>query len=121
VCTNCHSSSLINNNEKLLEDSVALYNTYWDGAVKMKATLKAKGLLGKDPWQDGFQELMYYLWHHTGRRARHGAAMNGPDYAHWHGFFQVFQVYSDMKAIYDLRIKTGKIEEISTVMSSGPL
>ncbi|MBW2571829.1 MAG: hypothetical protein JRE61_05560 [Deltaproteobacteria bacterium] len=53
----------------------------------MKAELKEKGLLGKDPWQDGFQELMYYLWHHVGRRARQGAAMNAPDYAHWHGFF----------------------------------
>ncbi len=121
VCVNCHATSFIDNNEKVLDNAVALYNVYWDGAVKMKKELKDKGLLAKDPWQDGFQELMYFLWHHTGRRARQGAAMNGPDYAHWHGFFQVFQVYSDMKAIYEQRLKTGKVEELSTVMSTGPI
>jgi len=120
VCANCHGPSHIKSQRDTLDYSVALYNKYWDGAAKMKAELKGKGLLGKDPWQDGFQELMYYLWHHTGRRARQGAAMNAPDYAHWHGFFQVFQVYQDMEAIYNYRIKNKKIEELSTVMSSAP-
>ncbi len=121
VCVNCHSQSHITNTAQTLNNSVALYNTYWDGAVKMKKELAAKGLLKKDPWRDGFQELMYFLWHHTGRRARQGSAMNGPDYAHWHGFFQVFQVYKDMQDIYDYRIKNNKIEELSTVMSTGPI
>src|SRR5262245_24167606 len=31
----------------------------------------------------------YLLWHHEGRRARHGASMMAPDYAHWHGTFEV--------------------------------
>ena len=87
----------------------------------MKEDLKAKGLLKDDPWSDGFQELLYYLWHHTGRRARQGAAMFGPDYTHWHGFFQVFQVYKDMEEIYNWRIKNNKIEEMGTVMSTGPI
>ena len=50
-----------------------------------------------------------------------GAAMNGPDYAHWHGFFQMFQVYKDMQDIYDWRMKNNKIEDLSTVMNSRPL
>ena len=29
------------------------------------------------------------LWHHEGRRARHGAAMMGPDYTWWHGIYDV--------------------------------
>ena len=120
VCVNCHSESHWKAQRKTLDDSVALYNEYWDRAVKMKADLKAKGLLGSDPWSDGFQELMYYLWHHCGRRARMGAAMNAPDYAHWHGFFQVMQVFKDMQAIHDYRMKNGKIEEMSHVMSTGP-
>jgi hydroxylamine dehydrogenase len=47
--------------------------------------------------------------------------MNGPDYAHWHGFFQMFQVFKDMQAIYKHRIETGKVEEMSPVMDTGPL
>ena len=31
----------------------------------------------------------YFLWHHEGRRARHGAAMMAPDYTHWHGMYEV--------------------------------
>ncbi|WP_321493991.1 hypothetical protein [uncultured Desulfobacter sp.] len=44
--------------------------------------------------------------------------MNAPDYAHWHGFFQVYQ---DMENTYKQRLETGKIEEYSPVMSTGPL
>ncbi len=120
VCLNCHSSLHAKQIRSSIDRAVELYNTYWDGAVKMYNDLKAKGLLKKDKWSDAFQELMYYLWHHVGRRARQGAAMFGPDYAHWHGFFQLFQVYKDMQAIYNYRIKHNKIEELSPVMSSAP-
>lgn len=120
VCLNCHGSTETQIQRTKLDNAVALYNKYWEGAVKMKKELNEKGLLKKDSWRDGFQELMYYLWHHTGRRARQGAAMNGPDYAHWHGFFQVFQVYKDMEEIYKYRLKHNKIEEFSHVMSSAP-
>lgn len=121
VCINCHGPSHTDATMQTLDSAVALYNVYWDEAVKMKKDLAAKGLLKKDAWKDGYQELMYYLWHHTGRRAKQGAAMNGPDYAHWHGFFQIFQVMKDMQDIYNWRIKNNKIEELSHVMSSGPL
>ncbi|RLD92649.1 MAG: beta-ketoacyl-ACP synthase, partial [Aquificota bacterium] len=93
---------------------------YYDKAFAMLQDLKKRNLLKKDPWSDGFQELYYFLWHHVGRRARQGAAMDGPDYAHWHGFFQLFQVFKDMQAIYNYRVKHNKIEELSHVMSSAP-
>ena len=122
VCANCHGKTHTDAQRKVLDGAVELYNTYWYGAVKMKKELADKNLLIKDdPWNDGFQELEYYLWHHAGRRARHGTAMNGPDYSHWHGFFQVFQIYKDMEKLYEYRIKNGKIEELSHVMSTGPL
>ena len=35
------------------------------------------------------QWVFYELWHHEGRRARHGASMMGPDYTHWHGMYEV--------------------------------
>jgi len=120
VCANCHGHTHTQVKRTTLDNSVELYNKYWAGAVKMKGELEKKGLLKKDAWRDGFQELMYYLWHHTGRRARQGAAMNAPDYAHWHGFFQVFQVYQAVEAIYNYRLKHNKIEKLSTVMSTGP-
>ncbi|HFQ90101.1 MAG TPA: beta-ketoacyl-ACP synthase [Desulfobulbus sp.] len=120
VCTNCHGPTQIDAQVKTLDNVVALYNQYYDKATVMLNDLKAKGLLKKDPWRDGFQELYYFLWHHTGRRARQGAAMNGPDYAHWHGFFQMQQVIKDMEDLYNYRIKNNKIESPSHVMSTAP-
>jgi hypothetical protein len=35
------------------------------------------------------QWTFWELWHHEGRRARHGASMMGPDYTHWHGMYEV--------------------------------
>ncbi len=121
VCINCHSSTHTKNIFSALDKAVALYNRYYDNAQKMINELKAKGLLKKDPWKDPILELNYYLWHHAGRRARQGAAMNGPDYAHWHGFFQMFQIYKDMEDIYNWRMKHNKIEELSPVMDTGPM
>ncbi len=72
--------------------------------------LKAEGLLKKDEWSDEFQITYYYLWHHQGRRMRMGAVMGAPDYAHWHGVFEVQQDIKKLRTIYDARIKSGKIE-----------
>lgn len=120
VCANCHGPTHTDVQRRTLDYVNELYNKQWEDAVKMKKELAEKGLLKKDPWSDGFQELMYYLWHHVGRRARQGAAMNAPDYAHWHGTFQTFQLVKDMRDIHNYRIKHNKIEELSTVMSSAP-
>lgn len=120
VCSNCHSKVQTDSHFAKLDRAIGLYNYYYDGAQKMMKDLKAKGLLKEDKWSDAFQELNYYLWHHAGRRARHGAAMDGPDYAQWHGFFQIFQIYKDMEEIYNWRIKNNKIEPLSPVMSTAP-
>jgi hypothetical protein len=50
------------------------------------------------------------LWHHEGRRARQGALMGGPDYAHWHGFFELQQDLYKLEEIYNTRMETGQIE-----------
>ena len=120
VCSSYHSSTHTEIILASLDNAVELYNTYYDKAALMLEDLEAKKLLKEDPWKDPFQELFYYLWHHAGRRARQGAAMNGPDYAHWHGFFQVFQIDKDMEDIYNYRIQHNAIEELSPVMSTGP-
>jgi len=36
--------------------------------------------------------------------------MGGPDYAHWHGFFELMQDIYKLKTIYKKRMESGKIE-----------
>ncbi|MCF7997311.1 MAG: beta-ketoacyl-ACP synthase, partial [Chromatiaceae bacterium] len=91
--------------------AVRLYNeAYWDPAKEMRDELAAEGLLKENPWKDDFQITFYHLWHHEGRRARHGAMMAGPDWAHWHGFFQLQQSFYKLEEIHKARMETGQIE-----------
>jgi len=53
------------------------------------AALLDKGLRSKTQFDEEIEWTWFYLWHHEGRRARHGASMMAPDYTHWHGMFEV--------------------------------
>ena len=49
----------------------------------------AKPLLKKPQFSSKLDFVWFELWHHEGRRARHGASMMAPDYTHWHGTYEV--------------------------------
>lgn len=112
VCSSCHSTTHTKGFFKQGDKAVKLYNVeYYTPAKAMLDELKSKGLLKDNPWTDEFQITFYHLWHHEGRRARHGAMMGAPDYAHWHGFFELQQDLYKLKAIHQKRLETGKIED----------
>lgn len=111
VCDSCHTSLHTDNFFEQGDRAVQLYNVaYYQPAEEMRADLEEKGLLKENPWIDEFQIVYYYLWHHEGRRARQGALMGGPDYAHWHGFFELQQDLYKLQELYENRIATGAIE-----------
>mgnify|MGYP000155041663 FL=1 len=111
VCKNCHSPTHTNNFFKSGDKHVELYNTYARDAKKMFDELTAKKLVKEDQWADEAFKNWYHLWHHEGRTMRHGAMMGAPDYAHWHGSFEVMQYFKKLEIIYAKRMKTGKIED----------
>ena len=112
VCAECHSTDHTDGFFAQADKAVNLYNeAYYEPATKMLEELKAKGLLRDNPWTDEFQVKYYYLWHHEGRRARMGATHGAPDYAHWHGFFELMQDLYELEKIYEKRLATGKIED----------
>jgi hydroxylamine dehydrogenase len=53
----------------------------------------AKPLLKPVEFSNKLDFTWYELWHHEGRRARHGASMMGPDYTHWHGTYEVAKAF----------------------------
>ena len=70
---------------------VTLYNEKFGlQAQQLMKELEADGALKANaPFEYELQWVFYELWHHEGRRARHGASMMGPDYTHWHGMYEV--------------------------------
>ena len=91
MCLNCHSSDYVDNFYKQFDDLVTLYNDkFAKPAQKLMDELTADGALNpKAPFEHEVQWVFWELWHHEGRRARHGASMMGPDYTHWHGMYEV--------------------------------
>ncbi len=90
VCSHCHTPDYIKGFYKQYDDFVVLYNEKFakPGGAIMGELLK-QGLRTKTPFDDEIEWTWFYLWHHEGRRARHGASMMAPDYAHWHGTYEV--------------------------------
>ncbi len=91
VCSNCHTSSYIDNFYTQYDGAVGLYNDKFGiPATKIYKKASSSGLITNDiAFDDKLEWTYFYLWHHEGRRARMGAAMFAPDYTQWHGFFEV--------------------------------
>jgi len=95
VCINCHDALWVNNFYTQYDEVVELYNTKF-GAPGKELYALAKPLLSPVQFSNKLDYTWYELWHHDGRRARHGASMMAPDYTHWHGLYEVAKrFYSD--------------------------
>jgi hypothetical protein len=90
VCSHCHTPDYITAFYQQYDDFVILYNEKFakPGQAIMQA-LYDQQLLTKKQFDEEIEWTWFYLWHHEGRRARHGASMMAPDYAHWHGMYEV--------------------------------
>ena len=90
VCSHCHTPDYINGFYTQYDDFVILFNEKFakPGRAIMKK-LREHKLITPTQFDDEIEWTWFYLWHHEGRRARHGASMMAPDYAHWHGMFEV--------------------------------
>jgi hydroxylamine dehydrogenase len=90
VCANCHTPDYINGFYTQYDDLVVLFNEKFAKPGKaIMAALTENGLITPAQFDEEIEWTWFYLWHHEGRRARHGASMMAPDYAHWHGMYEV--------------------------------
>jgi hypothetical protein len=90
VCLHCHTQDYVNAFYRQYDDFVILFNEKFSKPGKLIVdALRKEGLLSPKEFDEEIEWTWYLLWHHEGRRARHGASMMAPDYAHWHGMFEV--------------------------------
>ena len=88
VCINCHNKNFV---ESFYVQYDSLIDLYHNKFAKPGLSLyEAAGpLLRPAKFSNKIDFTWYEIWHHEGRRARHGASMMGPDYTHWHGTYEV--------------------------------
>lgn len=96
VCSACHSGSYIDAFYIQYDGLIDLYNSkYANPGLELMAA--AKPLLKPASFSNKIDWTWFELWHHEGRRARHAASMQGPDYTHWHGTYDLAKhFYSKM-------------------------
>ncbi len=93
VCRNCHGQGFVDGHYAMMDGVINLYNDKFARPAKRLYDLVAELGLRKNvaSFSNKYEWTFWELWHHEGRRARHGAAMMGPDYTWWHGIYEVGQ------------------------------
>ncbi len=91
VCHNCHEKAFVDGHYYQYDALVKLYNDKFakPAGEIMKMINDKKLMENKAAFSNEIEWAYWELWHHEGRRARMGAAMMGPDYAWWHGIYDV--------------------------------
>ncbi|MCB9514431.1 MAG: multiheme c-type cytochrome [Candidatus Krumholzibacteriia bacterium] len=104
VCQACHGQRFVDGHYAQYDGVVNLYNEkFAKPGLALYQFAKEKGLgEGKAAFSNKYEWTWWEVWHHEGRRARHGAAMMGPDYTWWHGIYDVAQHFY-FKYIPELR------------------
>lgn len=93
VCINCHGNVFVEGHYYQFDALVRLYNEKFAKPAVDIMNIVKKNKLMENPASFGndIEWTFWELWHHEGRRTRHGAAMMGPDYTWWHGMYDVAQ------------------------------
>lgn len=88
VCTNCHNQNYVDAFYLQYDGIIELYHEKFaePGLALMEL---AKPLMKPVAFGNKIDWTWFEIWHHEGRRARHGASMMGPDITHWHGTYEV--------------------------------
>ncbi len=90
VCSNCHTGDWVRGFYAQYDRAIDLYNEKFAKPSKsIMSALLEDDLRSGTPFDDEIEWTYFFLWHHEGRRARMAAAMMGPDYTQWHGFFEI--------------------------------
>lgn len=117
VCMVCHSENYTDAFYIQYEALLKLYDDkFATPGEKLYKALTAVLKKGKGDSYAKFGQMVdftwFELWHHEGRRARHAASMQAPDYTHWHG------TYDLAKHFYGKYVP--EIEEIIETYREGP-
>jgi hydroxylamine dehydrogenase len=88
VCKNCHNNEFVLSFYIQYDGLIDLYHDkYASPGIELMqiSTPLRKSVKFSNP----IDFTWFELWHHEGRRSRHAAAMNGPDWTHWHGTYDL--------------------------------
>ncbi len=88
VCQNCHNEKYVDAFYTQYDSLIELYaEKFAEPGIELMAL--AKPLKSPVSFAEKIDWTWFEIWHHEGRRARHGVSMMGPDITHWHGTYEI--------------------------------
>jgi hypothetical protein len=105
VCFECHNKSFVDDYYAAADKATLQVNTWVTQSQKIIQPLTDLKLISDQPFVDSVQFDQYELWHHYGRTVKFGVWMQGPDYAQWHGAYEVIKRLAELQQTVTDRIK----------------
>jgi hypothetical protein len=105
VCFECHNQNFITEFYTAADASTERVNDWVLEGREIMAPLKEKGLLTKVPFDEPIDFTEFNLWHHWGRTAKFGTWMQGPDYAQWHGSYEVLNDLAELREMAEEKLR----------------
>jgi len=104
VCLECHNQTFVEDFYTRADKATERVNEWVVESNEIIAPLKEQGLLTPEPFDEPIDFTYFNLWHHWGRTAKFGAWMQGPDYAQWHGAYEVLHDLADLREMVGDRL-----------------
>jgi len=99
VCTQCHTTPLIDRVYAQAEKVVETTNSRVQQAQEIVTSLQKSGTLTGKPFTHPIDFVYFDLWHYDGRTSKHGAFMGGADFVQWHGNYPMLQKMVQLRSM----------------------
>ncbi len=97
VCLECHNQDFVDDFYGAADKATARVNDWVLESRDIIQPLKDQNLLTAAPFDEPIDFTFFNLWHHWGRTAKFGIWMQGPDYAQWHGVYEIFNDLAELR------------------------
>jgi hydroxylamine dehydrogenase len=97
VCHECHNPNFIGSFYTAADKATERVNEWVRESDAIIQPLKDLDLLTPEQFDEPIDFTYFNLWHHWGRTAKFGTWMQGPDYAQWHGAYEVLHELANLK------------------------
>jgi hydroxylamine dehydrogenase len=101
LCTQCHTTPLVDRVYSEAEKVVVTTNEKVQAATAIVTKLREDGILTTAPFTQPIDFVYFDLWHYDGRTSKHGAFMGGADFVQWHGNYPMLARTVELKAMSD--------------------
>lgn len=105
VCLECHNENFIDTFYTDADKATERVNEWVLESREIIAPLQEAGLLTEAAFDEPIDYTFFNLWHHWGRTTKFGTWMQGPDYAQWHGAYEVLHELAELQEMVDQKLR----------------